>query len=57
MSYKAIVQKQKDSERKFARKEVPINDKHRVLFMQKVIGLNECIEYLQNQRKQKLNNG
>ncbi len=57
MFNKPIIQKQQDSERKLARIEAPVNDKHRVLFMQKVMGLNECIEYLQNQRKKKLNNG
>jgi glycerol-3-phosphate responsive antiterminator len=57
MSNKAIIQKQKDSRLNYTDKAVDRSNSHRVLFMQKVMNLNDCIEYLQNQRKKKLNNG
>jgi len=57
MSNKATIQNQKDSRQSHSGKAVAPSDKHRVLFMQKVMGLNECIEYLQKQRRKKLNNG
>ena len=57
MCNEAIIQKPKDSQLNSTRKAVDESDKHTVLFMQKVMGLNECIKYLQNQRRKKLNNG
>jgi len=57
MSNKAIIQKQKDSRLNYTDKAVDRSNSHRVLFMQKVMNLNDCIAYLQNQRKKKLNNG
>jgi hypothetical protein len=55
MSSKAVNQKEKIYRVNYSSKAVAIGDKHRVLFMQKVMGLNECIEYLQNQKKKKAN--